>query len=295
MYRWRYIWLFSRSEGAGSATTRKTRGLTRSVIALMVPPFPAASRPSKMTMTRSPFALTHSWRMQSFACSLCSSFSNFRCLSFDIASLALRLPAATQRPVELRPRAQLGAARLRQQQLLCEQLLIGRQDLDVAGETRIVPGAGQIGRVLQHRDPGLALSAHFVELLNRDQRVGDLAVAVERGLLVLGERHGKGRLRRLEIAADASGLKDRLEQPRRQRPHRSVAAEEFREIAADAAEKPGEADGRKEQRLRRADIGIRRDQQLFRLEDVRPPLEERSGQPGRDPRRKLRARIQGRS
>src|SRR5439155_111756 len=161
-YRCMYNWLFSRSEGAGSATTRKTRGLTRSVIALMVPPFPAASRPSKMTMTRSPFALTHSWRMQSFACSLCSCFSNFRCLSFD-------------------------------------------------------------------------------------------------------------------IAADASALKDRLEQPRRQRPHRSVAAEEFREIAADAAEKPGEADGRKEQRLRRADIGIRRDQQLFRLEDVRPPLEERSG------------------
>src|SRR5437764_1243676 len=31
---------------------------------------------------------------------------------------------------------------------------------------------------------------------------------------------------------------------------------------------------------------------LFRLEDVGPPLEERSGEPGRDPGRKLRARIQ---
>ena len=47
---------FSRSDGAGRATTRKTRGLTRSVIALMVPPFPAASRPSRTMMMRSPFS-----------------------------------------------------------------------------------------------------------------------------------------------------------------------------------------------------------------------------------------------
>src|SRR5260370_19202858 len=46
-----YIWLFSRSEGAGSATTRKMRGLTRSVMALIVPPLPAPSRPSKRMQT----------------------------------------------------------------------------------------------------------------------------------------------------------------------------------------------------------------------------------------------------
>src|SRR5580704_7318617 len=38
----KHIWVFSRSEGAGNAATRKTRGLTLSVIALIVPPFPAA-------------------------------------------------------------------------------------------------------------------------------------------------------------------------------------------------------------------------------------------------------------
>ena len=36
-----YICDFSRSDGAGSATSRKTRGLTRSVRARMVPPLPA--------------------------------------------------------------------------------------------------------------------------------------------------------------------------------------------------------------------------------------------------------------
>jgi hypothetical protein len=40
--------------------TRKTRGLTRSVMALIVPPLPAASRPSSTTMTRSPEALIQS-------------------------------------------------------------------------------------------------------------------------------------------------------------------------------------------------------------------------------------------
>jgi hypothetical protein len=39
-----------RSEGAGSATTRKTRGLTRSVMVLIVPPLPPASRPSNRTI-----------------------------------------------------------------------------------------------------------------------------------------------------------------------------------------------------------------------------------------------------
>src|SRR5215469_7472211 len=70
-----YIWVFSRSEGAGRATTRNTRGLTRSVIALIVPPFPAPSRPSNTTMTRSPFCFTHSWSSQSPTWSLSSSLS----------------------------------------------------------------------------------------------------------------------------------------------------------------------------------------------------------------------------
>ena len=54
-----YICDFSRSDGAGSATTRNTRGLTRSVMARIVPPLPAASRPSKTTITRSPLCFTH--------------------------------------------------------------------------------------------------------------------------------------------------------------------------------------------------------------------------------------------
>src|SRR5262245_24825988 len=51
------------------------RGLTRSVIALIVPPLPAASRPSKTTTTRRPFALIHSWTAHSSTCSLRSSAS----------------------------------------------------------------------------------------------------------------------------------------------------------------------------------------------------------------------------
>src|SRR5262245_8764669 len=150
MYRCMYIWLFSRSDGAGSATRRNTRGLTRSVMALMVPPFPAASRPSKTMMTFAPFALTHSCSTQSSACSLSSSFAyalpeSFSLpsffslpLSFDMALVlvlvsGLRLPAAAEGPVKLGTRAELLAARLRKPQLLLEEILIGGQNLDVTG------------------------------------------------------------------------------------------------------------------------------------------------------------------
>src|SRR6478609_1676392 len=73
-----YIWLFSRSVGAASARTWKTRGLTRSVIALIVPPFPAPSRPSKTMQILIFLAFTHSWSFTSstwsFSISLAYSF-----------------------------------------------------------------------------------------------------------------------------------------------------------------------------------------------------------------------------
>ena len=52
----------SSPEGAGSATTRNTRGLTRSVMSLIVPPLPAASRPSNRMMIRAPVCVTQSCR-----------------------------------------------------------------------------------------------------------------------------------------------------------------------------------------------------------------------------------------
>src|SRR5215468_186353 len=81
-----YICDFSRSEGAGSATCRKTRGLTRSVMARIVPPLPAPSRPSNTMMTRRPLCLTHSWRWHNSAWSLRSSFSYFLVFSFFFLS-----------------------------------------------------------------------------------------------------------------------------------------------------------------------------------------------------------------
>src|ERR1700746_892572 len=90
-----YIWLFSRSDGAGNATRRNTRGLTRSVIARIVPPLPAASRPSKTTIRRSPLYFTQSCNLQSSPCSRLSSFSYFLrlrdCSSRDASCLDIRL------------------------------------------------------------------------------------------------------------------------------------------------------------------------------------------------------------
>src|SRR5580700_8034099 len=67
-YRCTYICVFSRSVGVGRATTLNTRGLTRSVIRLIVPPFPAVSRPSKTTQTLAPESFTHSCMATSSPC-----------------------------------------------------------------------------------------------------------------------------------------------------------------------------------------------------------------------------------
>ncbi len=69
-YRCTYICDFSRSVGAGRATTRNTRGLTRSVIRLIVPPFPAVSRPSNTTQTLAPESFTHSCIATSSPCKI---------------------------------------------------------------------------------------------------------------------------------------------------------------------------------------------------------------------------------
>src|SRR5206468_362205 len=80
---------FSRSVGAGRAATRNTRGLTRSVMALITPPLPAPSRPSNTTQIFSPLSLTHSCRLTSSSCSSDRCFSYTLRLSF---SPALPLP-----------------------------------------------------------------------------------------------------------------------------------------------------------------------------------------------------------
>ena len=67
-YRWMYICDFSRSVGAAKAVIRNTRGLTRSVIRLIVPPLPAVSRPSNTMQILAPVALTHSCMATSSPC-----------------------------------------------------------------------------------------------------------------------------------------------------------------------------------------------------------------------------------
>src|SRR5262245_62233677 len=93
-----YIWDFSRSDGAGSATTRNTRGLTRSVIALIVPPLPAASRPSNTTITRSPFSRTQSWSAHSSICRVRSSLSySWRFIGLSAVLIDLVSPSSRVR------------------------------------------------------------------------------------------------------------------------------------------------------------------------------------------------------
>ena len=65
--------------------------------------------------------------------------------------------------------------------------------------------------------------------------------------------------------------------PRRRRPGEEVA-----ERGAHRAEQAGERQGREVERLRRADVRVRRDQVLLGLQDVGAALEQRRGQVGRE-------------
>jgi len=75
MYRWKYHWVRSRSVGLGSAAMRVTRGFVYWVIRLIVPPLPAASRPSKITTILAPEAETQSSIFTSSSWRRRSSFS----------------------------------------------------------------------------------------------------------------------------------------------------------------------------------------------------------------------------
>src|ERR1041385_24645 len=100
-----YIWDCSRSVGAGSATTRNTRGLTRSVIALIAPPLPAPSRPSNTTQTLSPLCFTHSWSLTSSTWSLRSSFSYALFVSSSATAVAPAFSGASSWPFSSAARA----------------------------------------------------------------------------------------------------------------------------------------------------------------------------------------------
>src|SRR5271157_872768 len=91
-----YIWDCSRSVGVGKAITRKTRGLTRSVIALIVPPLPAPSRPSNRMQTFRPLCRTHSCNFTSSTWSLLSSRSYSLPLSSLRSAAAVSLSSSSR-------------------------------------------------------------------------------------------------------------------------------------------------------------------------------------------------------
>ena len=66
---WEHHCVFSRSDGVPGATTRRMRGDIAEEMRLITPPFPAASRPSKMTTSFDPDARTHSAIFTSSICS----------------------------------------------------------------------------------------------------------------------------------------------------------------------------------------------------------------------------------
>ncbi len=115
----------------------------------------------------------------------------------------------------------------------------------------------------------------------RDQRGRDFAERVRDGGLVVD-------LRLLELSdvgvvlvLQSQALEERPGQAGRNRPGLSEA-EQIGDLRADAAESTGQADRGKEAGERGADVGVRCQQLLFALAQVRTALEESRRQPRRD-------------
>ena len=68
-YRWKYHWCISVAVGLISATVLDCRMLMYSVNRLIVPPLPAASRPSNTMICRCPESACQRWNLRSSICS----------------------------------------------------------------------------------------------------------------------------------------------------------------------------------------------------------------------------------
>src|SRR5215468_4237768 len=191
-----YICDFSRSEGAGSANVRNTRGLTRSVIARIVPPLPAPSRPSNTTIARSPLCLTHSWSLQSSACRRRSSPSYslrfIRGVPFTDSTLAICHTSLAGRPFSYEATSGVqpasARARLEPADRVPRGARAGRHAQVAARERRTV-GVGHAQP--RHAPPGSAV-AHDHGLVAAPEHpvVGPLAQRGQHGqqrLALLGE------------------------------------------------------------------------------------------------------------
>ena len=99
MYRWVYICDFSRSVGADKAITWNTRWLTRSVIRLIVPPFPAVSRPSNTIQILAPRRLDPLLHGHQLACRTLISRSYGLRFIFGPGSAPASCPATSDGPL----------------------------------------------------------------------------------------------------------------------------------------------------------------------------------------------------
>ena len=122
---------------------------------------------------------------------------------------------------------QLIAASARELQLLLERAAGRRSGLPGTWTARgRIASATAATASRSATTPASCSVAYLGQLLDGDQRVGDFAVRVERGLLVLRDRLIEPRLGRLVVPLDPLSVEQRLEQSRADRPDHRVALQE---------------------------------------------------------------------
>ena len=129
----------------------------------------------------------------------------------------------------------------------------------------------------------LLANAHFMELFIPDQRVGNLAESTLDGLSVEEERLLILGLGESQVSTKGSACEDRLAYLGAIRPGTSLGSQKARKSAASAegtATGSGQSDLRKKLRLGDPYLGIRRDQDLLGLTNIRTALNDRRRKAG---------------
>src|SRR6266567_1262868 len=195
-----------------------------------------------------------------------------------LSILRLLLPAAAERPVKLHKTLVLGAACLREREFSGKKRSLPIQHFEISCRTSLVTHFGKANGFLQVLDGILLANPHLMEFFVADQRVGYIAERPLNGLAVRNQSLLMLRLGRAQISAKRSPRKNGLAHLGAVGPDSNLRTHQAGESTATSKRPPtrsGQRYLRKELRLGDSDLGVRGNQDLFSLANIRPSLDQR--------------------
>src|SRR6266481_3655040 len=191
------------------------------------------------------------------------------------------LPASAQRPVKLHETLIFVPSRLRQSEFSSEERPLAVQNFEISGGTSLVAHDGKANRLFQICHELLLANSHLMEFLVCDQGVRYISEGALNGLLVGEQSLLVLRFGEVQISPKGSPREDGLTYLSAVGPDSNLGTHQAREGAAapkSATPRTGQRDLWKKLSLGNTNLGIRGDEDLFSLANIRPSLEQRGWQ-----------------